>query len=301
MGYRLSKMIISASYKTDIPAFYGDWFLNRLAAGYCLVANPYGGPVQRVALDRGAVDGFIFWTRNAAPFGAALDRVAELGYPYLLHYTITGYPKALDAATPAAAACIADFRGLADKWGGRRLVWRYDPVLLSTLTPARWHAANFAKLARHLRGATDEVVLSFAQIYRKTRSGLNRAARGADFAWSDPIDTDKRSLLAELASSAADNGMRASLCGQPDLLPGLLSAGLGEASCIDAHRLSDIAGHQIEAGGRSHRKGCACAGSKDIGAYDTCPHGCAYCYAVHGRGTAKDRLAAHDAEAEILI
>jgi hypothetical protein len=102
--------------------------------------------------------------------------------------------------------------------------------------------------------------------------------------------------LADLAAIAADYGMTASLCGQPDLL----GKGLIEARCIDAVRLSEFAGYEIAAGGKAHRKGCACAPSIDIGAYDTCPHGCVYCYAVQSREKAKAALAGHDSEAEML-
>ncbi|MFP6732274.1 MAG: DUF1848 domain-containing protein [Rhodospirillales bacterium] len=289
-------MIVSASYKTDIPAFYGDWFRNRMAAGTVTVANPYGGPVRRVSLGKDAVDGFVFWTRNAAPFGAVLKSVAGAGYPFILHYTITGYPKQLDLATMPTDAAIADFRALSRKWGARRMVWRYDPVLISSVTPAAWHLANFQTLAQALSGATDEVVLSFTQIYRKTRGGLNRAAEAENFHWNDPGDGEKQTLLSGLAAIAADHGMAASLCGQADLM----GPGLGEARCIDADRLSEFAENEIAGGGRAHRQVCACAASIDIGAYDTCPHGCVYCYAVRSRDKAKPALAGHDAKADML-
>ena len=110
------------------------------------------------------------------------------------------------------------------------------------------------------------------------------------------IDAEKQALLVELATIANDHGMTASLCGQPDFLGNRLT----EARCIDAMRLSEFAGHEISAGKRSHRKGCACAASIDIGGYDTCPHGCVYCYGVQSREKAKDALAGHDATAEIL-
>ena len=289
-------MIISASYKTDIPAFYGGWFSRRLKAGSVTVANPYGGPARMVSLEPDAIDGFVFWTRNAAPFSGALERINGAGYPFVMHYTITGYPRALDLATPPAEAAIADFQALSRLWGARRLIWRYDPVLISSITPKAWHLANFQALAKALSGATDEVVLSFTQIYRKTRGNLKRAAEAGNFTWDEPIDAEKQALLADLAAIANHHGMTASLCGQADLLAG----GLIEARCIDAERLSEFAGHEISAGKRSHRKDCACAASIDIGGYDTCPHGCAYCYGVQSRKKAKDALAAHDATAEIL-
>jgi hypothetical protein len=149
-------------------------------------------------------------------------------------------------------------------------VWRYDPVVSTSLTPPEWHLHNFAELAWELTGVVDEVVVSFAQIYRKTARNMDRAASARDFAWNDPEAEEKRHLLAAFADTAAAHGMTLSLCGQPQLIAG----GATEARCIDARRLGDAAGRPIAAQAKPHRKTCACVASRDIGAYDTCPHGC---------------------------
>jgi hypothetical protein len=288
-------MIVSASYRTDIPAFYGDWFLGRLEAGACEVANPYGGPAYRVPLVGPEAEGFVFWTRNIAPFGAALEAVAARGLPFVVHYTITGYPRALEASVIPAARSVALVRALAARYGPRAVVWRYDPLLITSLTPPAWHRKTFAGLAAALAGATDEVVLSFAQVYRKTRANTERAARQHGFTWHDPAPAEKRALLAELAGLARAQGLKASLCAQPELLDeglggaGLRGGGLQAARCIDAGRLSDVAGRVIEVRTKGNRPGCLCAQSRDIGAYDTCPHGCVYCYAVSRPEAAKRR------------
>src|SRR3990172_3137833 len=118
-GEPRAAMIISASYRTDIPAFYGAWFANRLTAGFCRVANPYGGAPYRVPLGGPELDGFVFWTRNAAPFAAALDAVAARRVPFVVHYTVTGYPRALEAATPPAARAVAAMHELRDRFAPR--------------------------------------------------------------------------------------------------------------------------------------------------------------------------------------
>jgi hypothetical protein len=289
-------MIVSASYRTDIPAFYADWFRRRLAEGCCDVANPYGGPAYRVALAPPDCDGFVFWTRNIAPFEAALGEVAAHGLPFVLQYTITGYPRALETSVSDAERSVGLVRRLADAYGPRAVVWRYDPVLLTSLTPPAWHRETFARLAAALAGAVDEVVLSFAQIYAKTKANLDRAARRHGFTWEDPDDAVKRSILSGLAALAAGHGMRATLCSQPDLL----GPGLAPARCIDAGRLSDVAGRPIAARTKGNRPGCLCAESRDIGAYDTCPHGCAYCYAVRRPDLAKRNYRGHDPNAPML-
>lgn len=289
-------MIVSASYRTDIPAFYGDWFRRRLTAGFCQVANPYGGPPSTIALSPETVDGFVFWTRNAAPFTAALAEVAQRGIPFVVQYTITGYPRALEPSVTDAKRSIATLRMLADRYGRRVGVWRYDPVLLTSLTPPAWHRETFARLAAALAGAVDEVVLSFAQIYAKTARNTTRAAARHGFTWADPAAEAKQTLLAELAVIATDHGLVPTLCAQPDLR----TSDLAPARCIDAARLSDLAGRPIAAKTKGNRPGCQCAESRDIGAYDTCPHGCVYCYAVRAPAAAKRAYRAHDPAAAAL-
>jgi hypothetical protein len=289
-------VIVSASYRTDIPAFYGAWFLRRLQAGVCRVANPYGGPDYDVALTPGAVDGFVFWTRNARPFLAALAETAARGFPFVVQYTITGYPRALEPSVVPAEAAVGLVKQLARRYGSRAVVWRYDPVFLTSLTPPDWHRRRFAELASMLRGATDEVVLSFTQIYAKTRANSDRAARRYGFTWADSDAAAKAALLGELAAMARGQGFRPTLCSQPELV----TEAIEPAACIDAARLSDLAVRPITARIKGNRPGCLCAVSRDIGAYDTCPHGCVYCYAVRRPPVAKARYRAHDPASERL-
>lgn len=258
-------MIVSASYRTDIPAFYGRWFQQRLLAGEAWVKNPYSSKPYRVSLAPSDVDGFVFWTRNLAPFAEALATVEAMLRPYVVQYTITGYPTALEAGVPPAEHGIAQLRALAKRRGGAAGVWRYDPILLSSLTPPAWHRKTFARIAAALGGMVDEVTVSFCAPYRKTTRNLNAAAIRHNFTWYDPPLEEKQALLGDLASIAADQGMRLTACTQPDLL----GQGVAAAACIDAARLSRIAGHPVAAKQKGNRPGCLCAESRDIGAYDT--------------------------------
>lgn len=289
-------MIISASYKTDIPAFYGDWFRQRLSVGHVEVRNPWGGKRFTVRLDPAAAEGFVFWTRNVDPFVDVLERLAAQDRPFVVQMTVTGYPRALERSVIESDRAVARIRDLANRFGRRSVVWRYDPVLITGATDAAFHRRTVASLARALAGGVDEVVLSFATIYRKTRLNLDRAG----IAWRDPDDDEKRALLAALAVIAQDAGIRPTLCAQPDLLAGGRIDGLAPAACIDAARLSDVAGREIVAKVKGNRPGCLCAESRDIGAYDTCPHGCVYCYAVSKPEAAKRAQSAHDPAAERL-
>lgn len=283
-------MIVSASYRTDIPAFHADWFRARLAEGACSVKNPYGGKPSSVALRGDGVDGYVFWTRNAAPFTAGFDDVAALGLPFVVQFTVTGYPRVLDPYTPRADDAIAQIVGLANTFGPRAVVWRYDPVVFSALTSPGWHRRNFADIARKLCHSVDECVLSAAHIYKKTERRLKSAAKEHDFDWDDPDWDEKRALMGELATIAADNGINATICSQPDALSGSGGPRLAPARCIDAARLSDIAGYNVTARQKGNREGCFCAESRDIGAYDTCAHGCIYCYAVSDHDRAVENL-----------
>jgi len=289
-------MIVSASYKTDIPAFYSAWFRNRLRAGFCRVRNPYGGKPFEVSLKPEDVDGYVFWTRNLSPFFNVLEEIDADGVSFVVQLTVTGYGRELETATLSAEQAMAQIEQVADRWGRRRPVWRYDPIVFSDLTPPDWHVANFKKLAEQLSGSVDEVVVSFLQPYRKTTRNLNAAAEAHGFIWEDPDSGRKKDLLEKLAEIGGTHGIRTTLCGQPDLIV----EGVAEAACIDADRLSDIAGRPIGAAAKPHRQTCRCAASRDIGGYDTCPHGCTYCYAVSNRDRAKEYMAEHEPTAAAL-
>jgi nucleotide-binding universal stress UspA family protein len=290
-------MIISASYRTDIPAFYSAWLKARIEAGYARVPNPYSGKPSRVGLRPEEVDGYVFWTRNARPARAIFETLAADRMPFVVQYTVTGYPSSLEQSVPPVEATIADIVSLSEQFGSRAVVWRYDPVFWSSLTPPDFHRENVARLARQLSGSVDEVTFSAAHIYRKTRRNTEESARKSGFEWRDPEPEEKAALLQELAAISAEAGLRPTLCSQPDLLGGDLSP----ARCIDADRLADIAGHPLKSRQKGNRPGCLCAESRDIGSYDSCPHGCVYCYAVERRERAKTALKRHDPAGEMLL
>ena len=290
-------MIVSASYRTDIPAFYGRWFARRLAAGFCDVRNPWSGTVSRVALGVDRVSGFVFWTRHPAPFVTVLDQLRDRGSPFVVQFTITGYPRALEPGVADWRRAVAEAHEIAARFGPRVLVWRYDPVMITDLTPAAFHVEQMGMLAGQLSGATDEVVLSFAHIYAKSRRSLDRLAARRGIGWSDPPDAGKAGLLRELGGIAGARGMAATVCAQADLTEPPLTA----AACIDPVRLADVHGAPVTARRKGNRPGCLCAESRDIGAYDSCNQGCVYCYAVRSRDTARRRMRQRDPDQPLLL
>ena len=290
-------MIISASYRTDIPAFYAEWFLRRLEAGEARVRNPYSGKPVAVDLRPRSVTGFVFWTRNFGPLLHRLEALKAFGRPFVVQFTVTGYPRSVEAAVIEPDKAVEQIRRLSSEVHPKCAVWRYDPILFTSELTSDFHRRNFERLAARLEGAVDEVVVSFAQIYRKSERNLNAAAGRAGFAWRDPADEEKLALLPDLCAMARARGMQLTVCTQPQFV----GTGAEEARCIDVRRLSAIAGCALEAPLQGNRPGCACYQSRDIGEYDTCPHGCAYCYAVRHRALATRRYREHDPTADSLI
>jgi hypothetical protein len=290
-------MIISASYKTDIPTFYGDWFMNRLNAGFCKTVNSFNGRVSRVSLQRRDVDGFVFWTKNIFPFVQPLEEVSRRGFPFIIQYTVNNYPRILESAVTDAERSVDHIRGLATRYGPRSVVWRYDPILLTTATEVAFHLTNFEGLARQLSGFVDEVVISFAHFYQKTKRNVQAASVQNGFCWRDPSADEKRALVEAFVERAGNYGIALSLCSQPEYHV----LGAGAARCIDAKRLSDIGGSEIHVSVKGNRPGCECNESRDIGEYDTCPHGCVYCYAVRDHQLAKEHFREHDPNSEFLF
>jgi hypothetical protein len=261
------------------------------------MVNAYNrNQVIRVSLAPEDVDGFVFWTKNLGPFVPHLKEIRTRCFPFVVQYTINDYPRALESSVVDARRSVEHFRRVAEEFGPRTCVWRYDTIVISSLTPVDFHLRNFSSLAASLEGATDEVVISFVQLYKKTLRNMNEASRKAGFEWADTQDEVKRSLASELVQIAKGRGIQLSVCAQRNLIV----EGAADARCIDAGRLEDVGSKTIRADLRGGRSECGCFASRDIGEYDTCPHGCVYCYAVLHRQLAQRRYREHDPNSEFL-
>ena len=275
-------MLVSVSRRTDIPAFYSDWFFARLAAGEAYVRNPFNArQLRRVSLRPADVDGLVFWTRNAAPMLGRLELLSA--YPYYFMITITGYGPELELRTPPVAQAVASFRRLAELIGPERTIWRYDPIILDAGHDAAWHLANFERLAAALSGATRKCILSFVTLYAKTQRNLPGLSE------LDPAR--KRELALRLKDLAAARGIELAACCASELDDILTPAG-----CVDARLLGVTAARE-----RHQRPGCTCAQSVDLGCYDSCRHGCRYCYANASPNLALKRAREHDPASPLLL
>lgn len=284
-------MIVSVSRRSDIPACHGAWFLEQVRAGECVVRNPVNrAQFARVGLKPSEVDAFVFWSKNPAPFFPILAELDAKGYRYYFLFTLNDYPPALEPGMPPVSARVKTFLALATRLGPDRVVWRYDPIILSKRLTPEWHLATFARLASDLRGACDTVIVSFMDWYSRVNESMAQAeaATGDKFLRSEADISSHGRFALELARLAATAGMRIQSCCEP---PRLAEFGIPAGSCIDARRINRLWGLTVATHkDKGQRKFCLCAESRDIGEYGTCRHGCAYCYAV------KKTLPSHAAE-----
>jgi hypothetical protein len=285
--------VVSASRRTDLPAWYASWFLGRLRAGYARYRSPYSAAVHEVSLRPEDVVAFVFWTRDALPFRRALDHLDGEGFPYYFQYTLNGYPPDIEP-NPSARRGLRGLRELSARTGPSRVVWRYDPILLAPGLEPLDHLRSFERLARSLSGCVDTVVVSFLDRYAKVEKRLSRQERPV----REPEPGEPVRLLLDLQAVAAREKIRLTTCCEETVRPGEVPRG----ACIDAERIRLLApGADWEGKAGPTRPGCACAKSRDIGAYDTCPFGCLYCYANGEPGSARRRRAGHRAEADRIL
>ncbi len=283
----MAARIISASRRTDLPALHASWLMARLRAGFVDVVNPMNArQVERVSLAPDDVAALVLWTRHPRPLRPHLGELAERCGPPLWLVTLTGYPRWLEPRAPATRVVVEELHRLAERFGPAAVHWRYDPVVLSSRTPAAYHEQQLGQLAEQLRGATRACHLSFLdRDYRKTRRRL-AALEQQGIRFDAPGQAERRALAMRLAELLRAQGIAALACCEPELADpaqgDLLEGGSGwrTAGCIDRAWVREVTGREPVAPPRPTRTGCLCCASKDIGAYDSCSLGCVYCYAT---------------------
>ncbi len=286
-------MIVSVSRRTDIPAFFTDWFFHRLQEGYALVPNPMNPKqVRRVALDPESVDGFVFWSKNPTPMLDRLDRLQD--YAYYFQFTMTGYGPDVEPNVPDKdMVLIPTFLRLAEQLGPERMIWRYDPIFLSRDYGFETHINRFAAMARQLQGATTRCIISFLDLYRRTERNM----AGLDLLEFPPAR--QAQLAAALVSIAGTYGISISTCAES---LDLSQYGISHARCVDPDLFSKLLGRPVDGRkDRNQRPACGCMSSVDLGMYHTCCHGCKYCYANFRPETALRNAKKHDPCSPMLL
>jgi hypothetical protein len=292
-------MIISASRRTDIPAFYADWFVNRIRTGYCTVPNPFNpSQISRVSLKPEDVDVIVFWTRNPRPLLRHLAELDARGYRHYFQYTLLNNPRPIDPHVPTLEASLTTFRELADRIGPERVIWRYDPIVWSNVTGTEFHEQTYERIARALRGYTRRSVISLLDIYRKAEKRL-KALDQQGIELTTPDEDELGKLMRALVEIAAANGLEITSCAeQIDLRP----YGVRPGKCVDDEHIRRVFGVDITHDkDPSQRAACGCVASRDIGMYNSCLFGCAYCYATSNFERAKVNHAQHQPESPSLL
>jgi len=290
------KRIISVSRRTDVPAFYADWFMRRIREGFAGVVNPFGGKRYVASLKPEDVACFVFWSKDFTPFVAHLDALDRLGYKFYFNYTITAMPAVFETRV-AKDAAFKTLLYLSDRYSPGYINWRFDPIVFSDITDEAFYLDAFTRLAGQLAGRVERCYFSFVTQYSKVKRNFQQMQERAGVCVTDRHADQKIALADRLASIAEYYGIRMySCCGEY-----LVSPLIQKAHCIDGAIIQQLfSPGGFEYKDRPTRKECGCTESYDIGAYDTCPHGCVYCYANANKPTAERAFQSHDPSSAFL-
>ncbi|MDW5299568.1 MAG: DUF1848 domain-containing protein, partial [Sedimentibacter sp.] len=263
-------MILSVSRRTDIPAFYSDWFFNRLKEGYVLVRNPMNyHQVSKILLSPTVIDCIVFWTKNPTIISDKLDLLKD--YKYYFQVTINPYNKEIEQNVPSKNIIIDSFIKLSKRIGKEKTIWRYDPIIITDTIDFNYHYKYFNYICKKLEGCTDSCIISFVDIYKKTERNMEQIN------YSLATEETMLEIAKKFADIAMSYNIKISSCSETI---DLSSIGVEHAKCIDDRLISKIVGQEINIPkDKNQRKECGCVESIDIGAYNTCKHGCKYCYA----------------------
>jgi hypothetical protein len=284
-------MIINTGMRTDIPAYFSQWFYNRIKEGYVLTRNPYyPQQVTRYRLDPDVVDCLCFCTKNPEPM---LDRLEEIAqFRQFWFVTMTPYGREMEPQVPDKQQVMDSFIRLSEKVGVNAVGWRYDPIFLTEKYDLDFHLASFEKMAAYLSGHVDQCVISFLDLYAKTKRNFPQAREVAA--------DDRRLLAREFVKIGNRYQIRIRTCCEGTELA---AYGVDVSGCMTKPVLERAAGisFTIPSGKKSAREACDCLLGNDIGMYNTCSHGCVYCYANYDRETVRQNVRLHDPKSPLLI
>jgi hypothetical protein len=290
------KRIISVSRRTDIPAFYGDWFMDRLKQGFTGVVHPFGGQRYIVSLMPEDVVCFVFWSKNFTPFLEHLKTMENMGYKFYFNYTITGLPSVFESNVERKAV-IETLKQLSKICSPKHINWRFDPIVISSICDRDYYISAFEELASELAGYVERCFFSFVVNYGKVIRNFTEFEKSHDLKIFDCSSDFKIELTNELADVAARSGIRMySCCGDY-----LVGEKIEKAHCIDGRIIEQLFvpdGFTYKT--KPTRDECGCTESTDIGTYDTCPHGCVYCYANTNKQKAYKAFQNHDKTSAFL-
>lgn len=284
-------MIINTGGRTDTVQYFSEWLLRRFEEGYVLVRNPlFPHKVSRYELDPAVVDVVEFCSKNYAPI---LPRLHEITDRFNTHfqYTITAYGRDMEPGVPSLGQSVETLYALEGIVGSKRIIWRYDPVLLTREYTTERHFQTFEWLASRLAGHVDRCVFSFVEMYRK----LERNMPELEVMSLEQMDE----LARGMGAIAQRHGLYLQTCATDLDYSAYGIHGSGCATLEVFGAANDIEFRKLKHKGM--RRHCRCFEMRDIGAYDTCPNGCRYCYANQSPDLARRNFKLHDPAAPMLL
>ncbi len=297
-------MIISASRRTDIPAFFGDWFMNRIREGYFVRVNPMNPEQKRVfSLKRDDVDAVVFWTKYPRNFFPHVVELLDLGYNFYFQYTLNKYPAVFEPNVPGISKRIDIFRRLSRKIGKEKVIWRYDPVIFSNVTDESFHLENIEIISDLLAGHTERVFISFLDFYGKVKRRLAKIESENSIRIFDVVKDENRERLFDFASKISEilkpKGIIPFTCSEKF---DFTSPGIKPGSCVDGKLINRIFGLKRNFGkDPNQRDMCGCSKSIDVGMYNCCKFECSYCYANLNSKTIADNIGRHNTQSPQLM
>ena len=285
-------MVISTGMRTDIPAFYSKWFINRLREGYVLVRNPYNpSQVTRYQLSPEVVDLLTFCTKNPAPLFPYQKELEVYGQYWFV--TITPYGKEIEPNVPDKKIVMEDFKRLSEWLGIDCVGWRYDPIFIDERYSVDWHIHEFEQMAGFLSGYTKTCVISFLDLYSKVKRNFYGATE---------VPSKERQILGRrFIEIARQYDMTIKPCAEGDELA---PYGADCSGCMTIKTYENALKCRLDVPRRTvsqKKRECACLLGVDIGAYDTCGHLCRYCYANTREEVVRENMRSHDPTSPFLV
>lgn len=283
-------MIINTGMRTDIPAFYSEWFINRIKEGFVYTRNPYyPNQVTKYSLSTDVVDVLAFCTKNPAPMLKHIDLLKAYGQYWFV--TITPYGTEVEPNVPPKEKVMEDFRRLSRIVGADSMGWRYDPIMVTDTYTLERHIADFEKMAENLAGYTKTCVISFIDLYKKVQRNFPEAR--------EVSKAERITLGKEFIRIAEKYDMVLKPCAEGTELS---EYGADCSGCMTLSAFENAIHSKLDAPKtKSQRPECACLLGKDIGQYDTCAHLCKYCYANSDADAVKRNREQHNPLSPFLV
>ena len=283
-------MILSIDFRTDIPAFYSEWLINRFNEGFVMFRNPASpNMVHKIILDNKHIEGIMWCSKDYLPILHDLKNITDK-FPSIFHYTITGYGKDIEPGVPNLEQSIYTFKELSQRYGKEKVIWRFDPIFYCKDFGETETLKRFEKICKELHNYTDRVVVNFVSPYEKVKRHL------PEMVTMQPLM--KKILLLNMYGICKKYDFKLQTCGNGLQFKDL--QGIEVTGCLDEHALNLI-GIYPKSKNKATDWGCLCYPNTSIGEYNTCLHKCKYCYASADFDKCDDNFKMHDPKSPLLI